>query len=34
MVHMADLQGLETMNRTFRITMQQRTMDGGVTAQL
>jgi len=34
MVHMADLQGLETMNRTFRITKQRRTMDGGVTALL
>jgi len=34
MVPMADLQGLETLNTTFRITMQQRTMDGGVTVLL
>jgi hypothetical protein len=34
MVHVADLQGLETLNGTFRITMQQRTMDGGFTALL
>jgi len=27
-VHMAHLRGLETLNGTFRITMQQRTMHG------
>lgn len=34
MVHMAGLQGLETLNGTFRITMQQRTMDGGLSVLL
>jgi len=34
MVHMADLQGLETLNSTFGITVQQRTMDGGLSVLL